>query len=394
MRLTSHRHTLKVCYLAYITQAIVNNLCPLLFLTFRREFGLSIPEITMITTVNFAVQLLTDFLSSFLVDRIGYRPCVVTAHALAFLGLTGLAWMPSVLPPFAGIMTAVVLYAVGGGLIEVLVSPIVESCPTEGKERAMSLLHSFYCWGQAGTVLAATLFFVLFGTAHWRILACVFALLPLGTGLLFTAVPLYPVTPDGASMRYGEVLRSRVFWVLMLLMVCAGASELAMSQWSSAFAEAALGVSKTVGDLAGPCAFALLMGTSRALYAKLADRLSIRTAMIACAVLCAGCYLLASLAGSPAAALAGCAVCGFSVGVFWPGTFSMAASSLPRGGTAMFALMALAGDVGCSGGPTLVGLLTSGNGGDLRGGLLIGIVFPLVIIAAVPILGKLTRRAE
>ena len=386
---TSHRHTLRASYIGYITQAIVNNFCPLLFLTFQREFGLSLGQITLITTVNFAVQLLIDFLSTLFVDRIGYRKCIVAAHVFAAAGLAGLTCFPAFFPtPYAGLMTAVVLYGIGGGLIEVLISPIVESCPTEGKAAAMSLLHSFYCWGQAGLVFFSALFFRAVGIAHWRFLALLWALVPLLNTFYFALVPIYPVVPENVkAIPLSQLLRRKTFWLLMVLMVCAGASELAMSQWSSAFAEAGLRVSKTVGDLAGPCAFALCMGTARALYGRFAARLPLRTAMVGSAALCAVCYALAAFSGSPALSLAGCALCGFSVGIFWPGTFSMAAEALPGGGTALYALMALAGDVGCSGGPTLVGLIADAGPG-LKAALPVGIAFAAGIMALVPLLRR------
>ena len=386
---TSHRHTLRASYIGYITQAIVNNFCPLLFLTFQREFGLSLGQITLITTVNFAVQLLIDFLSTLFVDRIGYRKCIVAAHVFAAAGLAGLTCFPAFFPtPYAGLMTAVVLYGIGGGLIEVLISPIVESCPTEGKAAAMSLLHSFYCWGQAGLVFFSALFFRAIGIAHWRVLALLWALVPLLNTFYFALVPIYPVVPENVkAIPLSQLLRRKTFWLLMVLMVCAGASELAMSQWSSAFAEAGLRVSKTVGDLAGPCAFALCMGSARALYGRFAARLPLRTAMVGSAALCAVCYALAAFSASPALSLAGCALCGFSVGIFWPGTFSMAAEALPGGGTALYALMALAGDVGCSGGPTLVGLIADAGPG-LKAALPVGIAFAAGIMALVPLLRR------
>ena len=381
---TNYNHTIYASYVGYITQAIVNNFAPLLFLTFAREFDLTLDKITLITTLNFGTQLLVDLVSTKLVDRIGYRVSVVAAHVFAALGLVGLAALPSALPgAYGGILLSVVLYAIGGGLIEVLISPIVEACPTEKKEAAMSLLHSFYCWGHLAVILVSTLFFTLFGIGHWRILALVWALLPLANAVFFARVPIYSITGDQQPMPLGALLKTRVFWLLMVVMVCAGASEQAMSQWASAFAESALHVSKTIGDLAGPCAFALLMGTARALHGKYSDRLPLKRVMLGCAALCIAAYLLASLTGSAVLGLAGCALCGFSVGIFWPGTFSIAALSLPAGGTALYALMALAGDVGCSGGPTLVGLIADAAGGRLQIGLLAAIVFPVVILLGI-----------
>ena len=387
-----YNHTIYASYIGYVTQAIVNNFAPLLFLTFSRQFGLSLDRLALITTVNFAVQLLVDLVSARLVDKIGYRISVVTAHIFAAAGLVGLAALPAALPdPYAGILIAVVLYAIGGGLIEVLISPIVESCPTERKEAAMSLLHSFYCWGHLGVILISTLFFTLAGIDRWPVLAALWALVPLCNCFYFARVPLYSLTGEQEPLSIGKLFGQKVFWLLMVVMVCAGASEQAMSQWASAFAESALHLSKTMGDLAGPCLFALLMGTSRALYGKYSEKLPLKKAMLGCAALCVAAYLLAALTRNPILGLAGCAICGFSVGIFWPGTFSIAALSLPSAGTAMYAFMALAGDVGCSGGPTLVGFVASALGGDLKRGLLAAIVFPALILVGV---GRLRQKAK
>lgn len=377
---SNYNHTIYASYIGYITQAIVNNFAPLLFLTFSRQFSLTLDRIALITTLNFAVQLAVDLLSAKLIDRIGYRISVVAAHVFSCAGLVCLALLPPVMPdPYAGILISVVLYAIGGGLIEVMISPIVEACPTEKKEAAMSLLHSFYCWGHLAVVLLSTLFFHLAGIARWPLLAVIWSLVPLANCFYFAKVPLYPITQE-KPQPLRSLLRNKVFWLLMILMVCAGASEQAMSQWASAFAESALKVSKAVGDLAGPCAFALLMGTARALYGKYSDRIPLKKAMTGCAALCIAAYLTASLSSSPAFGLLGCAVCGFSVGIFWPGTFSIAALSLPSAGTAMYALMALAGDVGCASGPTVVGFAADAFGGDLKTGLLFAILFPVLIL--------------
>ena len=377
----SYNHTIYASYVGYITQAIVNNFAPLLFLTFMADFDLTMDKITLITTVNFAVQLAVDAFAVKVVDRIGYRPCIVGAHVFAVLGLAGLALFSMVMPPFAGVMTAVVLYAIGGGIIEVLISPIVEACPTDAKASAMSLLHSFYCWGHVFLVVVSTVFFAVFGMENWRVMACIWALVPLANIFYFLLVPIYPVVAEGTKqMSLRELLGKRVFWLILVMMVCAGASEQAMSQWSSAFAEKALGVSKTIGDLAGPCAFAFCMGTARAIYGKFAERIPLKAFMIGSSALCIGCYLLASLSGNALLGLVGCALCGFSVGIFWPGTFSIAPGVLPGGGTAMYALMALCGDLGCSGGPTLVGLVANGAGGELRYGIIAALVFPVLML--------------
>ena len=378
---TDYNHTIYASYIGYITQAVVNNFVPLLFLTFSRQFGLSLDKIALITSVNFAVQLAVDLISAKFIDKIGYRVSAVLAHILSALGLAGLAVLPDMMKnSYAGILSSVVLYAVGGGLLEVLISPIVEACPTEKKEAAMSLLHSFYCWGHVGVVVVSTLFFRLFGIENWRILAALWAVIPIINVFYFSQVPLYSITQDREPVPVGKLFGNRLFWLFMVLMVCAGASEQAMSQWASAFAEAALGVSKTVGDLAGPCTFAVLMGTARLLYGKFGEKLALKKAMTICALLCMVSYLTATLTKSPAAGLIGCGICGFSVGIFWPGTFSLAASGIKGAGTAMFAFMALAGDAGCSAGPALVGFVSGAAGDNLKTGLLAAIVFPVMIL--------------
>ena len=382
--LTSYNHTIYASYLGYISQAIVNNFAPLLFLTFHTQLGLSLKSITTITTVIFLVQLTVDLISARYVDRIGYRRCLVAAHVLCALGLVGLAVLPGMFTnPYVGIMVGVVLYAIGGGLIEVLVSPVVEACPTEKKEAAMSLLHSFYCWGHVAVVLLSTAFFRLAGIENWKIMACLWALIPAFNAVYYAKVPLYPITSEGHQIRFGGLIRNKVFWLVIVLMLCAGASEHAIAQWASTFAESALHLSKTAGDLLGVCAYAVLMGTARAFYGKYSEQIPLKKMMIFSAVLCIGCYCLASFTASPMLGLLGCAVCGFSVGIFWPGTFSMAAATLPGGGTAMFALMALAGDLGCSSGPTVVGLVADRFDGDLKKGIAVALVFPVVMLAGI-----------
>lgn len=383
----SYEHTIFASYLGYITQAIVNNFAPLLFLTFVQDYGLSLEQITLITTINFGVQLTVDFLATKAIDKIGYRRAVIIAHVCATLGLVGMAVFPQVLGnAYAGLLLAVVIYAVGGGIIEVLISPIVEACPTEKKEAAMSLLHSFYCWGHVGVVLISTAFFFLCGIHNWKVLALVWALVPLFNCFYFALVPIYPIVSEHEKMPLRDLLKRKYFWLLMVVMVCAGASEQAMSQWASAFAESGLKVSKTVGDLAGPCAFAILMGTARAFYGKYSEKIPLKRMMAGSAVLCILCYLVTVFAPNPVIGLIGCAVCGFSVGIFWPGTFSMAAWNLPGAGTAMYALMALAGDVGCSAGPTVVGMVADAANGDLKKGILVAIIFPLVIFVGILLL--------
>ncbi|MGN1340803.1 MAG: MFS transporter [Oscillospiraceae bacterium] len=381
MQPINYRHTILASYGGYITQAVVNNFIPLLFLIFQDEFEIPLEQITLLVTVNFIIQLAVDLASAKFVDRIGYRRALVGAHIFACAGIAGLAVLPNLLPPFAGLMTSVVLYAVGGGLTEVLISPLVEACPSDNKAGAMGLLHSFYCWGSVGTVLLSTLFLWGFGKSNWRILALLWALFPAAIAVVFTRVPIPKIAGEsGGGMKLRELLKTKVFWVMAVLILCAGGSELAMSQWASAFAESALGVPKMVGDLLGPCFFAVLMGTSRVIYAKVSARTDIMKYMRWCGVLCIFSYMLAAFSPIPLLSLIGCGLCGFSVGCMWPGTYSLAAEALPRGGTALFAMLALAGDSGCSGGPTLVGLLSGAMNGGLKSGLPFAAVFPSVLV--------------
>ena len=391
-----YQKTIRACFASYIVQAIVNNFVPLLFLTFQSSYHIPLSRITMLVTINFGLQLLVDLASVGFVDRIGYRASMVLAHALAAAGLALLAVLPEAMPdPFMGILLVVAVYAVGGGLLEVLVSPVVEACPSDHKEQAMSLLHSFYCWGHVGVVLISTLFFALLDIGHWRMLALAWALVPLGNMITFLRAPMPPLMEEGQrGMTLGELARQKTFWAFLLMMLCAGASEQGVSQWASTFAENGLGVSKAAGDLAGPMAFAVLMGTSRAIYGKYGERLNLDRFMAGSALLCTASYLVVSLVPSPVVGLAGCAVCGLSVGIMWPGTFSKAAAGLPRGGTAMFALMALAGDLGCSSGPTLVGMVSSALGDDLKRGILAGVVFPVLLLAGLRLSGKLKRMEQ
>ncbi len=343
-----YKWTVNACFTGYIVQAIVNNFVPLLFLTFQSSYGIPLSRITLLITVNFAVQLTVDLVSVTFVDRIGYRVSMLIAHGMAALGLAGLTVLPRMLDnAYAGLLVSVVCYAVGGGLLEVLVSPVMESCPTDNKEKAMSMLHSFYCWGQVGVVLISTLFFRLFGIGNWWILALVWAAVPIANGLLFARVPIAPLIQEGErGLKVRELFRMRQFWLLMLMMVCAGASELSVSQWASTFAEKGLGVSKTLGDLAGPMFFALLMGGARAFYGKYGEKVALEKFMTGSALLCVASYLCISLVPVPWVGLLGCGVCGLSVGIMWPGTFSRATASIKRGGTALFALLALGGDIG------------------------------------------------
>ena len=379
----NYKMTMYACFIGYIVQAVVNSFVPLLFVTFQTEYHIPLTQITLLITVNFVIQLVVDLLSAGFVDKIGYRASAIIAHACAGTGIFLLTILPELFSnPFYGILLAVMVYAIGGGLIEVLISPVLEACPTDNKESAMSLLHSFYCWGCTGVVLLSTLFFAVFGTSHWKILALIWVILPAANLILFTKVPIYSLHEEGESgMSISELFRVKVFWLLMAMMLCAGASEQAVSQWASTFAEKGLHIQKTVGDLVGPMLFSVLMGLSRLIYGKYGEKFNLDRFMKGSCVLCVASYLCISLVPVPIVGLIGCAICGFSVGIMWPGTFSKASAAIKRGGTVLFAMLALAGDLGCSGGPTLVGFVSSAFSSNLRLGILTAIVFPVLLLA-------------
>ena len=392
---SKYRKTLLACYLGFITQAITANFAPLLFLTFKDSYSIPLEKVALIPMAFFMTQLLIDFAATKFVDRIGYRTCVVCSQVLSAVGLALLAVLPEVLPdPFTGILIAVVLYAMGAGLIEVLISPIVEACPFDNKDGVMSLLHSFYCWGMVGVILGSTVFFAVFGVENWRILAILWAVLPFVNTFNFLKCPIERLTEDGEGMKMSQLFRMPLFWLMALLMVCSGASEISMAQWASAFTESAMGVSKTIGDLAGPCLFAVLMGISRVFYGKMSEKPDLTKTMLGCGALCIVCYLLASLSSSPVLGLMGCALCGISVGIMWPGTLSISAQKCPKGGTVMFALLALAGDLGGSIGPSLVGSVSSMAEGNLKTGLLVATLFPVLLIAGLVVLKKCVKAVR
>lgn len=381
----NYKHTLAAGYISFITQAIVNNFTPLLFVTFQKDWDVTLSQLAFISTYNFIVQLITDLVAAKYADRIGVRKCIVFAHVSAAFGLAGLGIFPYILSaPYAGIIVSITFYAVGGGLIEVLTSPIIEACPTENKEAHMSLLHSFYCWGQMFAVLFSTLFFFVSGIENWRIMAFIWSLIPACNAVYFSVVPIVNVSQsDKKVQKTSDLFKSKLFYILLIMMLCAGASELAIAQWASAFAEESLGISKTAGDILGPCLFAALMGVARVTYSKLSHRLHLEKYILFCAVLCVAGYLITALSPFPFLSLVGCGICGYAVGIMWPGTYSIAAKSWYNPSTALFAMFALAGDTGCSTGPLLLGTVSQYFGDNLKTGILAGTVFPLVMIFAV-----------
>ncbi len=376
--------TKKACYLGFITQAIAANFAPLLFLKFHKDYGISLGNIALISTVFFFTQLLVDLFCAKFVDRIGYRFSIVVSEVLSALGLVGLAFLPDLLPDaFAGILISVTIYAMGCGLIEVLVSPIIEACPFENKEATMSFLHSFYCWGTVGTIVISTLFFKIFGMDSWKWLAVIWALIPAYNIFNFATCPIVPIVEEGQGMGIRKLFKIPLFWASICLMVCAGASELAMAQWASAYAEAALGLSKTIGDLLGPCMFAVTMGINRIIFGKYGEKMNLVKYMTASGLLCVICYLMASLSSNPLIGLIGCVLCGFSVAIMWPGTISISSKKFPNGGTAMFALLAMAGDLGGGVGPAIVGRITQYADDNIRVGMGAGLIFPVVLVIMV-----------
>ena len=391
----NYKKTLIACYLGFITQAITSNFAPLLFLTFKSSYGISLEMIALIPLVFYLTQLLVDLVAVKFADIIGYRTCVVISQLVSALGLILMAFLPELLPnAFVGIVISVVLYAIGSGLVEVLLSPIVEACPFENKAGVMSLLHSFYCWGAVGVILGSTLFFAVFGIENWKILTMIWAAVPLVNTVNFLSCPIERLVEDGNGMRVGQLLRTPLFLLMILLMICAGASEATMTQWASAFTESALGVSKTIGDLAGPCMFAVFMGITRVFYGKFSEKLNLTRVMLACGSLCVVCYLLAALSPISIFGLIGCALCGLAVGIMWPGTICISSQKCPRGGTAMFAFLALAGDLGAAVGPSMVGGIADAVGGNLKTGLLFATLFPAIMIAGLILLLKKFGKQE
>lgn len=391
----NYKKTKLACYLGFVTQAIAANFAPLLFLKFHTDYNISLGNIALISTSFFFTQLLIDLFCAKYVDKIGYRVCIVASEVCSAVGLVGLAFLPEIIPnPFVGIILSVILYAIGSGLIEVLGSPIVEACPFENKEATMSLLHSFYCWGSVGTILVSTVFFLIFGIDSWKWLAVIFALIPAFNIYNFATCPIESLVEEGQGMGIRKLFSNPMFLIAIVMMVCSGASELAMAQWASAYAESALGFSKAVGDIAGPCMFAVTMGISRVLFGKAGDKMNLNKFMIGSGILCFVCYLFASFSENPIIGLAGCIVCGFSVGIMWPGTISISSKAFPTGGTAMFALLAMAGDLGGSIGPAIVGRVADMFGGRIHVGMRMGLLFPITLCCMLFLFNMLNHSAK
>lgn len=406
-RTYTYRNTTFACYRGYITQAIINNLAPLLFIVFQTSYQISYDKLGQLILINFGTQLLTDIWAAKYADHVGYRTCMVAAHGLASLGLLSLGILPKIMAsPYLGMAISVFIYGIGGGLLETIVSPIIEALPNDNKGGAMSLLHSFYCWGQMAVVIITTIILKLIGDSYWFILPIIWAVFPLYNMFKFIHVPILPLVQDGKGSTLKDLLSHPGFYLSMLLMICAGASELSMSQWSSMFAEQGLQVPKLVGDLLGPGLFALFMAIGRTIYGYFGDRIPIKGVLLASSALCVLTYLVTIFSPNMFLALFTCSLTGFSVSLMWPGTFSLSSGVFPKGGTLMFGILAICGDIGCSLGPWLAGIISDRvketgqslsiwmNRGlnfdqiGLRSGLLVASIFPALMFIGLVLIKK------
>lgn len=405
----TYRHTRRACYTGYITQAIVNNLAPILFVIFQDQYDISLSMIGKLIFLNFGTQLVVDGIAVKYVDKIGYRGSAMIGHVASALGLIMLGVLPQVMTPQIGLIIAVMTYAIGGGLIEVLISPIIEALPSDKKSSDMSLLHSFYCWGQVMVVLCSTIALKIIGTESWFVLPIIWSVIPICNVYVFAKVPIVPVVSEEEKLPIKELLHSNVFVIFLILMVTAGASEQAMSQWSSLFAEKGLEVPKVLGDILGPCLFAVLMGIGRTIYGIYGHKMNLKKSLLSCATLCIICYGVTALVQIPIISLLSCAFCGLSVSLMWPGLFSLCSERFPTGGTAMFGILAICGDLGCSLGPWLAGTVSefsqkhllflrdswnlslSAEQFGLKTGILASLIFPLIMLIGVVLLGKVKQ---
>ncbi len=387
------RHTFKACYMGFFIQSIVCVYAPLLFVIFNTEYNISLPFITLISTVNFVVQLITDGCAIFFLNKIGYRKAGILAHLFSFVGLVTLGMVaPQMQDMYPWIMVSVVLYSIGGGLLEVVLSPVIESTPTKSKSGAMSLLHSMFSVGSIVTVLVTTLALKLFGWQSWTKVTLLWSLLPFLNMIYFCFIPINEPGKDAKHPSVRTFFKDKAFLGFLLVMMCGGASEIGISQWASAFAETSLGISKTAGDIIGPCMFAVMMALARILHSKNPHMITLSKAIMYSGIFAIVCYLAAALVPVPLVALIACGLCGFAVGIMWPGTLSLASRKYPAAGGALFAIMALAGDLGCTLGPSAVGFVASAFGGDLRIGLLVGTVFPLLMVIGLAVLNKKQKQ--
>ncbi|MBQ7959934.1 MAG: MFS transporter [Clostridia bacterium] len=388
-------HTKRACYIAAFSQAIVCGFLPLLFVTFQRDYGILLYLITLLTTLNFVMQLIMDFVSLFFVDRVSYRTTIVTAHGLVTAGMLILGLVVPFVEKiyvYPVILVAVLLFSAGGGIFEVLVSPIVEACPSENKTATMSITHSMFGIGSVAVVIVTNILLAVFGQENWFYIALFWALLPFLNGIYFLFVPINKIVENSERIPMRKLLKRKSFLIFFLLMFCSGATEISMSQWASAFAESSLGIDKVLGDILGPCIFAGMLTISRIVYSRISDRINQHKYLLCCALMSVVFYLCAGLLPFGFAAIISCGLCGFTAGVMWPATLSLAAEHYPTGGVAMFGLFALAGDIGCTLGPTAVGMFSSAIGGELRAGLLVASVFPILTVVGLIMLMKRKKK--
>ncbi len=402
----TYKTTKLACYIGYITQAIVINLMPVFFIIFQNEYNISFTRLGSLILLNFVVQIGLDVLAAKYIDKIGFRRAAIPAHIFSVLGLVGMGFLSQLMSdPYIGLIISVILFSLGGGLIEVVISPVIDLIPSSNSTGAMSLLHSFYCWGQLVVVLLSTLALNIFGYNSWKWISLFWAIIPAINIYLFMNVPL-PETIKEKKEPIKSLFREKIFLLVILLMLGAGAAEQTMAQWASLFAQKGLQVSKIVGDLLGPCAFALLMALGRVWYGFNGGKQNLRSSLLGCSVLCVICYLVCVFENNPIVSLVACAVTGVSVSIMWPGVLSYAANCFPKSGAAMFGVMAIFGDIGCSLGPWVAGrvsdvvkgmpevieyVTTTGmnlDGVAMKAGILTSVIYPIIMIIGLILLKK------
>lgn len=374
--------------MCFIIQALIINFPPILFLHFSTTYGIPLSKITFLVIINFACQFCLDMLSAIFAKHLSYKVMIVASNILAALGLASYAFLPEILPnAYLGLVIATLISAMGSGLIEVIANPIMQSCPKPKKNFSMGFLHSFYCWGALGVVLISTLLLLWTGMGSWKLLALLWALIPAVNTVIFLVSPMnQPSAELEETSSLSKLVKTKMFWLFIFIMILGGACEQAMAQWASAFAETVLTEinivpesAKLFGDLLGPCFFALTMALSRMIYPKVCEKYDLRRVMILSSILCAICYAVAAITQNPFVSLIGCGVCGFSVGIMWPGTLDLAGKTCTFVGTALFAMLSLAGDLGCLTGPALIGFTADILGGNLKAGMTAAILLPSLL---------------
>ena len=384
------------CYTVSVTMALVSNVPPLLFLTFREMYGISFSLLGLLVVVNFATQLGIDLVFSFFSDKFDIPKTVRTMPILTVAGLVIFSLVPTFFPnlAYAGLVVGTILCAVSSGLAEVLISPIVASLPADDPEREMSALHSVYAWGVVGVVIFSTLFLLVFGKENWNILMLIFIIVPVLSSVLYSMTDITCVESEEGSGGLLGIFKNPMLWLSFFAIFLGGAAEVTMAQWSSGYLEQALGIPKVWGDVFGVAVFALTLGIGRTMYAKIGKNISkILTLGGIGAVIC---YLTAAFTSNPIIGLIACGFTGLCTAMLWPGNLMVVAERFPTGGVFIYAMMAAGGDLGASVAPQLVGVitdlaslspsltafasdlgLTSGQLG-MKLGMIIGALFPLI----------------